>query len=64
MRVGSTEFDPVVVGITAVLGAIAIGLAWLLRDVLVEAPSTAFPLLFSVMIGGVLVAVWVSKKRA
>lgn len=63
MRVGSTEFDPVVVGIAGVLGLFAVGLAWLLRDVLVEAPSTAFPLLFSVWIGGVLVVVWLSKKR-
>lgn len=63
MRVGSTEFDPVIVGIASVVGAIAIGLAWLLRDVLVEAPSTAFPLLFSVWIGGVFVIVWLSKRR-
>ncbi len=63
MRIGSTEFDPVIVGTTAVFGLLAVGLAYLLRDVLQEAPGTAFPLLFSVVIGGVLVVVWVGKRR-
>lgn len=28
------------------------GLAWVMRDVLLAAPSTAFPLLFTLFVGG------------
>lgn len=63
MRIGSTEFDPLAVGTATVFGALAVALAYLLRDVLVQAPRTAFPLLLSVLIGGVLVVVWVLKRR-
>jgi hypothetical protein len=49
--------------------AIAIGLAavttlvaWLLRDVLVQAPRTAFPLVFTVFVGGAFLVVFVKKR--
>ncbi len=63
MRVGGVEFDPWVAGVTFVVGALAVGVAYALRGVLVRAPGTAFPLLFSVTIGGVFVVVWVQKRR-
>lgn len=63
MRIGRTEFDPVIVGATVVIGLVAIALAFLLRDVLVQAPSTAFPLLLSVVVGGVMLVVWLGKRR-
>lgn len=63
MRVLGTEFDPIAVGIVAVLGLVAIAAAWFLRDVLVAAPSTAFPLLFSVLVGGVVLVLWLSGRR-
>lgn len=62
MRIGSTEFDPLIVGTTAVFGVIAVGLAYLLRDILLEAPGTAFPLLFTVVIGGVFAVAWLVKR--
>lgn len=48
--------------IATVLAVLAIGAAWLLRDVLVAAPSTAFPLLFTIFVGGAFV-IAVAKQR-
>lgn len=63
MRVGGTRFDPWVALVTVLFGGVAIGSAYALRGVLVQAPSTAFPLLFTVTIGGVFVVVWLRKRR-
>lgn len=63
MRVGGTSFDPWVALVTVLSGGVAIGSAYALRGVLVKAPSTAFPLLFTVTIGGVFLVVWLRKRR-
>lgn len=47
--------------IVTVLAALAIGTAWLLRDVLVQAPETAFPLLLTIFVGGAFVVVFVKR---
>lgn len=64
MRVLGTEFDPLVAAATTLFGALAVGLAYLLRGVLVEAPATAFPLLFTVTIGGAFLVAWIANRRA
>lgn len=49
----------------AIVVAMAIAttaLAWWMRDVLVAAPSTAFPLLFIVFVGGAFLLALVSKR--
>lgn len=48
--------------ITVVLAAVTTAVAWLLRDVLVQAPSTAFPLIFTVFVGGAFLVVFVKKR--
>lgn len=63
MRLGGTVFDGWVAVVTVLVGAGAVLLAYALRGVLVKAPGTAFPLLFTVTLGGVLLVVWVSKLR-
>lgn len=63
MRLGGTVFDAWVVTVTLLIGAVAILTAYALRGVLVQAPGTAFPLLFTITLGGVLLVVWVRKSR-
>lgn len=48
--------------ITTVLAAAATLAAWLLRDVLLAAPSTAFPLLFTIFVGGAFVIAFAKKQ--
>lgn len=43
------------------LALFATGVAWLLRDTLVEAPSTAFPLLFTIFVGGAILVALVKR---
>jgi hypothetical protein len=47
-----------------VLAAVTTLVAWLLRDVLLAAPSTAFPLIFAVFVGGAFLVVFVKKRLA
>jgi len=64
VRVLGTDFDPVVVAATCVLGAIAVGFVWVLRDVLLTAPSAAFPLMLLVLFGPLGVWAFVVKRRS
>jgi hypothetical protein len=48
--------------IVIVLAAITTIVAWLLRDILLAAPSTAFPLLFTLFVGGAFVIAFVVKR--
>lgn len=57
-QLGPLRFDPVIIGATLVVGALAVGSVYVLRDVLVTAPEMAFPLLFTVLIGGMLIVAW------
>jgi hypothetical protein len=63
VRVLGVEFDPLVAGATLLVGAVAVALVYLLRDVLVEAPAAAFGLLFTVTIGGLFVVAWLAGRR-
>lgn len=63
MRVLGTEFDPLVAGATLVVGTLAVGLVYLLRDLLVRAPAEAFALLFTVTIGGLFAVAWLVQRR-
>lgn len=61
-QLGPLRFDPVIIGATIVVGALAVGSVYLLRDVLIRAPEMAFPLLFTVLIGGMMVVAWLRGR--
>lgn len=63
MRLLGTDFDPVTVAATLVLGTVAVGLVWVLRGVLLEAPGAAFPLILLVLFGPVGVWAFIVKRR-
>ncbi len=48
--------------ITVLLVAAATAAMLLLRDVLVEAPATVFPLILFIVIGGAMVIAWVRRR--
>jgi len=48
--------------IAIALALLATGVAWLLRDVLLAAPATAFPLLFTIFVGGAFVIAFAKKR--
>ncbi len=63
LELGPIRFDPVIIGAVVVVGALAVGTVWLLRDVLQTAPEAAFPLLLTVLVGGMLIVAYVAKRR-
>lgn len=64
MELFDTEFDPVVVGVSTALGAVAIAVTYLLRNVLLQAPGTAGPLLLTVWLGPLFLVAWLKRRRS
>lgn len=64
LELGPIRVDPAILGAGLVVGALAVASVYLLRDVLVTAPEAAFPLLFTVLIGGMLLVAWLRRRRA